>query len=68
MIIRYYVTKNLQPNELAILTIGSHTSVFALDLPPQLEKIGINSFCPSECISQVKLIKRILIIKKITNF
>ena len=54
--IRYYITKNLQPNELGILTIGSETIPFALDLPPSLEKIGINSYCPSECISKVILI------------
>ena len=47
------MTKNLLQNEIGILTIGSDTAPFALDIPPNFDSFGINSYCPNKCISQV---------------
>jgi hypothetical protein len=53
VVIKYYMTKNLLPNELGVLTIGSDTARFGIGLPPKMNKIGINTYCPNECITKV---------------
>ena len=52
--VRYHMSKSLQPNELATLTVGSFIYDFSLTLPPKAEYIGINAYCPVECLSKVK--------------
>jgi hypothetical protein len=47
------MTKNLLPNELGVLTVGSDTAPFGIGLPPKVSKIGINTYCPNECITKV---------------
>ncbi len=53
IIVRYYLTKKLFANELGVLSIGSETGPFALDLPPNAAHIGVNSFCHNDCIKTV---------------
>ncbi len=47
------MSKSLQPNELATLTVGAFLDDFSITLPPKTESIGINTFCPASCLSKV---------------
>lgn len=51
--VRYYMSKNLQPNELATLTVGAFLDAFSITLPPKTESIGINTYCSAACLSKV---------------
>jgi hypothetical protein len=47
------MTTSLQKNELGALTIGADMSPFAISLPPNTEKMRINTLCTKECLSEV---------------
>jgi hypothetical protein len=60
--VRYYMSKNLQQNELATLTVGSFIDDFSITLPPRIESIGINTYCPASCLSKVTILHLMMLI------
>jgi hypothetical protein len=56
------MSKNLQQNELATLTVGSLTDDFSITLPPRIESTGINTYCPASCLSKVTILHLMMLI------
>ncbi len=49
------MSKSLQQNELATLTVGAFIDDFSITLPPRTESIGISTYCPASCLKKVIL-------------
>ena len=56
MAVRYYVTENLQKNELGILTLGQHQEQmngFGIALPPQMSSFNLPTYCDKNNLKEV---------------
>ena len=51
--VRLYVTNKLRQEELGILSIGSGTFYYDLQIPPQTQNIQFTSACYPECIDVI---------------
>ena len=47
--VRLYVTNKLRQDELGILSFGSGTNFFDLQIPPKTQNIQFTSACYTEC-------------------
>lgn len=53
MTLRYYLTKQLRPNELGILTLGTDSSGYGIAIPPGLSSFVLNTYCHNSCLKNV---------------
>ena len=52
---RYYMTKQLRPNELGVLTIGTASSPLGLAIPPNQSSFVTKTYCSNSCMKSVKI-------------
>lgn len=50
---RFYLTKQLRPNELGLITIGTGSNPYSEAIPPNMENFVLETFCHSYCIEKV---------------
>ena len=52
---RFYVTDQLRQNDIGYLTFGTDTTEAGLTLPPQMQSLAVDSYCPGSvtavCVS-----------------
>ena len=50
---RLFATKDLRPNELGMLSLGSESDPIGILIPPNVADFKITSYCSNDCIRSV---------------
>jgi hypothetical protein len=56
-ILRFYMTTNLKPKELGILTLGADSSPYGIAIPAKADRFSMQTYCFNDCLNDVSSFK-----------